>query len=426
MPNFNIKLKPSIFNKRYLPFLYDQTRTQIFFGGSSSGKSVFIAQRCVMDVLSQKRNYLIVRNVGDTNRVSTFNEISKLIYAWDIAKLFNINKSNLEITCKNDYQIIFKGLDDVAKIKSITPKKGVITDIWAEEATETYEDGVRQLRKRLRGTSKVKKRLTLSFNPILKTHWIFKTYFGSFFDSDVFKKTDNSFILKTTYKDNQFLEPDDIAELEDETDPYWHDVYTLGNWGVLGSIIFTNWTVEDLTEKRKTFDRFKNGLDFGFTNDPTALTRSHYDRKRKTIYITDELYETGLTNPEIADKIKPLVGKEYVVCDSAEPKSIEELTRCKVSALAAEKGKDSVLFGIQWLQQQKIVVDKSCQNHINELQLYQWKKNKEGEVLNEPIDKNNHLIDALRYGYENERDEWIAYQSAKKSRGSLFQKKGCW
>ena len=310
------------------------------------------------------------------------------------------------ITCKTGYQILFKGLDDVEKIKSITPIKGVLTDIWVEEATETSLDDIRQLKKRLRGLSGVLKRLSLSFNPIYKNHWLFKEFFTYFDESKpVYRDGEKLVILKTTYKDNRFLEQDDIDELENETDEYWHNVYTLGNWGTLGDVIFKNWEIQDISEEqKKTFDNFRNGLDFGYANDPAAFGRSHYDKKHKIIYILEEVYETGLTNSELANRIRPIVGKERVVCDSSEPKSIKELKMEGIPAVSAKKGKDSVNYGIQWLQQQHIIIDKSCQNAINEFQLYQWKKDRLGVAVSppKPIDKDNHFIDQLRYAFEED------------------------
>ncbi len=401
--NVNIEISPSVFNPVYRPFLEAVHRIQIFFGGSSSGKSVFLAQRCVFDLLRGGRNYLIIRNIGNTLRHSVFNEIYKVLIAWNVLPLFSVNKSEMTITCQNGYQAIFKGLDDPEKIKSITPAKGVITDIWIEEATETIQDGVRQLERRLRGKSRVRKRLTLSFNPILLTHWINRRFFsGVFGDDDKVFDDGKLLILRTTYLDNEFLEEDDRAVLEDETDPYWRDVYTLGKWGILGDLIFTNWETADLSGMREAFDKFRNGLDFGFTNDPTACIRSHYNKGRKIIYVTDEVYERGLTNPEIAEEIKPIVGKETVVCDSAEPKSIKELKSYGIRAVPAKKGKDSVRHGIQFLKQCRIVIDKRCQNTINEFQTYQWRKDKDGNALNEPVDRDNHAIDAIRYAYEDE------------------------
>ncbi len=249
MTEIEIEISSEIFNPAYRPYRKAPHRTQIFFGGSSSGKSVFLAQRAIYDVLNG-RNYLIVRNTANTIRSSTFNEIRKVIGDWGLTSVFSINKSEMTITADNRAQILFKGLDDAEKIKSVTPESGVMTDIWVEEATECAEDDIKQLEKRLRGKSKFPKRLTLSFNPILKTHWIFKKYFAGFYDGDTIRQTDDLLILKPTYKDNRFLEPDDIAALENETDPYWREVYTLGNWGILGDVIFTNWRVEDLPDRK--------------------------------------------------------------------------------------------------------------------------------------------------------------------------------
>src|SRR5690606_27492679 len=128
-----------------------EQRTQVFFGGASSGKSVFLAQRCVVDLLNGGRNYLVCRAVGRTIRRSVFNEIIKIIGGWGLSELFTVNKSEMIITCSNGYQIMFAGLDDVEKLKSMIPARGVITDIWVEEATETDRDSLKQLYKRQRG-----------------------------------------------------------------------------------------------------------------------------------------------------------------------------------------------------------------------------------------------------------------------------------
>lgn len=394
-------------NDAYIDHLDNQSRVQIFYGGSSSGKSVFLAQRAVIDVLGGQRNYLVCRAVGRTIRKSVYNEINKAIASAGLRDLFTANKSDGVITCANGCQILFAGLDDTEKIKSITPERGVITDIWVEEATETEPNDIKQLEKRQRGGDEgVTKRLTLSFNPIYKSHWIYTQYFSRLAwadDQTVYTSPDLS-ILKTTYKDNQFLTAQDRAGLEGEEDEYYREVYTLGNWGVLGDVIFKNWRVEDLSGMTAQFTNHRNGLDFGFASDPAAMPVTHYDKARKIIYIYDELYERGLTNDALAPEIKSRIGSQYVVCDSAEPKSIAELNILGVNALAAKKGKDSVTFGIQWLKQQTIVIDTRCVNARNEFSVYQWKKDKDGNSLKIPIGKNDHLIDGLRYAYEDEFD----------------------
>jgi len=394
-------------NDIYLPYLNDTARVQIFYGGSASGKSVFLAQRPVIDITNGGRNYLIVRQIGRTIRGSVSQELQKVITASEMNGAFQTNKTDGTITCiATGNQIIFSGLDDVEKLKSITPAKGAITDIWAEEATETSKDSIKQLLKRQRGGDKnTPKRLTLSFNPILQSHWIYKEYFEGIGWADgqrEYRDGNRLAILKTTYKDNRYLTPDDVKDLENETDEYYHSVYTLGNWGVLGDVIFTNWRVEDLSGMQDQFTNRRNGLDFGFSSDPAAVIVSHYDTKKKTIYVYKELYETGLTNDILAERIKELAPNDRIVADSAEPKSIQELNNHGVYARGAAKGKDSVNFGIDWLKQQTIIIDKSCINLQNELSQYHWKKDAGGNSLKKPVDKNNHLVDALRYAYEEE------------------------
>lgn len=411
MTEYRIQIDPAVFNAVYLPHLDNLARTQIFYGGSGSGKSVFLAQRCVFDVMQGKRNYLVCRQVARTIRKSVFNEVKKVISDFSVKHLFNINQTDLVITCKNGCQILFAGLDDPEKIKSITPEKGVITDVWIEEATETERNTVKDLYKRQRGGSDdTAKRMIMSFNPILQSHWIYEEYFSGigWADKQTEHKGNDLTILKTWYIHNRFLTPEDVRDLENETDSYFYNVYTLGNWGVLGNVIFTNWTVEDLSELCDQFVNRRVGLDFGYSSDPAALITSHYDRAKKVIYIFDELYETGLTNDVLAGEVKSKINEDYVTCDSSEPKSIAELNRYGVNARGASKGKDSVIHGIQWLQQQKIVIDVGCINTRNEFQQYKWKEDAGGYAMPVPVDKNNHLIDALRYAYEADmEDAWL-------------------
>jgi phage terminase large subunit len=351
------------------------------------------------------RNYLVCRQVGKTVGKSVAQEIQKVITDWNVAFKFTINKTDNTITCSNKYQCIFAGLDDTEKLKSITPAFGVITDVWIEEATETEIGSIKQLEKRLRGGSEdVVKRMTFSFNPIMQSHWIYQTYFSgiSLADNQKLFRNDELLILKTTYKDNRFLTRQDIKRLENEKDSYYYQVYTLGEWGVLGNVIFTNWRVEDLSDRLDQFTNHRNGLDFGFSSDPAAMWVSHYDRAHNTIYVYDELYERGLTNDQLAIEIKNRIGDQYVVCDSAEPKSIQELRNYGVNAIGAKKGKDSVNFGIQWMQQQTIVIDTKCVNAKNEISMAHWKQDKDGNALRIPSEKNNHLIDAARYAHEED------------------------
>ena len=374
---------------------------QIFFGGSSSGKSFFLTDKIVIDNL-QGCNWLCCRNVARTIRNSIFNEITKSISNMGVKKYYSINKSDMVITCKlNNKQILFCGLDDVEKVKSITPMDGVLERIFIEEATEVKREAYLQLKKRLRGRTQHSKHIFMAFNPILKTHWIYKDFFGQWEDNKTVYEDEDKLIVKTTYKDNIFLTSDDRKLLEDETDPYFYNVYSLGNWGVLGNVIFKNWSVADLSDRISTFDNIRCAIDFGW-NDPTAMLKLHLDNKRKRIYIIDEVYQQHMTDEMLLSTAREFFGRNYVTCDSADPKTIDFLAVNGIMAVPAMKGADSIIRGIRWLQGYEIIIDVRCQNFKNEIEQLHWEEDKYGNVLERPASGNDHLAnDCLRYACES-------------------------
>lgn len=395
--NINVKENPA-----YIPYLNKPQFLQIFFGGSSSGKSFFISDKIVLDNVSGC-NWLCCRNVGNTIKRSIFNEVTKSISSMGLKDYYSINKSDMIITCKlNEKQILFCGLDDPEKVKSITPVNGVLERIFIEEATEIRRDAYLQLKKRLRGRSKHSKHILMAFNPILKSHWIYTEFFGGWQDDKTVYEDEDKLIVKTTYKDNMFLTADDRKLLENETDPYFYNVYTLGNWGILGNVIFKNWRVEDLSDQMRGFDKILCGTDFGYSSDPNALIKLHIDKARKKIYVFDEWYQAGMSDDELAKVSKEFFGGQYVACDSAEPKTIDYLAMNGVKAFPVVKGADSINRGIRWLQGYEIIIHKGCQNFKNEIEQYHWQEDKYGNAMAKPVDANNHLIDALRYACENE------------------------
>ena len=229
--NVNIKISKKVFNDVYLPYLDNDDRYIVFYGGGSSGKSYYIAQRWIYKLIHPTRcNLLVTRQTGDTNRRSTFPLLKQVISNWNLSKHFKINESDMRIKCLlTGNEVAFAGLDDVEKIKSITFENGELTHIWCEEATEMQEADVNQLKVRLRG-GKTKKQIVLSFNPINIQHWIKK----HFIDSKL------ATVCFSTYKDNKFLTDDDRKALEDlkHIDEYTYEVYCLGKWGILGKTVF--------------------------------------------------------------------------------------------------------------------------------------------------------------------------------------------
>jgi len=382
----NINISKKIFNNIYLSYLENETRFEIFYGGAGSGKSRFVFQRNLLRHLKPlKRKTLIIRKVGRTSRHSTFAETTGLISEWDVNKLFKINKSDMEITCMNGNKMIFSGLDDVEKLKSISG----ITDIIIEEATEISEDDLNQLNLRLRGKTEVKQQITMMFNPISALHWIKKRFFDL--------RSEDVTILKTTYKDNKFLNQDYIKQIENlkTQDPVYYEIYALGNWGVLGNLVYTNYEVFDFDCER-FFNNSYAGLDWGF-NDPSAYIKvAYYDSE---LWVWDEYYRSGLTNSELMNELES-EKKQRITADSSEPARIKEFKQNGFKINEAIKGKDSIKFGIDFIRRHKINIHTKCSNFLKEIQGYSYRKDKDGNVLEEPVDFNNHLMDALRYALE--------------------------
>ena len=227
-----VNIPKRAFNAAYLPLLEDEAhRYLVMYGGAGSGKSVFAAQRLVVRMMSKKLcNVLVVRKVGDTNRTSTFALLRQIISRWGLSSIFDV--TDLRIVCKvTGNECIFKGLDDPEKIKSVTFAKGELTDIWIEEASEITEEDFNQLDIRLRGKG-IHGQITLTFNPVNILHWLKRRFFDN--------KDDRAVTIKTTYKDNDHLDDDYRRTLEGykDTDPYYYQVYCLGQWGVIGKTIF--------------------------------------------------------------------------------------------------------------------------------------------------------------------------------------------
>lgn len=399
MANTSIKISKKIFNNVYLPYLQDYNRRfETYYGGAGSGKSVFVTQKLIYKYLKYPgRKCLVIRKIGNTLRDSCFALFKEILASWQIYEDCKINKTDLTIGLPNGSSFLFKGMDDPERIKSIAN----IDDIWVEETTEIDDFSFDQLTLRLR-SKKPYNQVFASFNPVSKDNWVYKRWFAD--DSDY--NRNKTLVLHTTYKDNKFLPQsyiDNLLEME-KTNPVYYRIYALGEFATLDKLIYTNWEIKDfdcreiIKENPKKIAVF--GLDWGFTNDPNAFTASIVDTKSKEIWIFDEFVIKGLTNDEIAAKIIEMgYRKEKIICDSAEPKSIEELKRLGIyRATPSVKGRDSILNGIQLLQQYKIYVHSNCIGTQEELRNYTWKKDRITNMyINTPIDKYNHLLDSLRY-----------------------------
>lgn len=392
MPQINLQLDRRLFNAAYYPYLTDYSkRYNVYYGGAASGKSHFVAQKLTYKLLTHRRKLLVIRKVGRTLKDSVFQLFTDILSQWKLMSYCTINRSTLSISLPNGSIILFKGLDDGEKIKSITG----ITDIWCEEATELAYDEYTQLDLRLRARTG-NLQMYCTFNPVSKANWVYNHWF-------VGQQPLNTFILHTTYRDNKFLPQQYIDALQamEKTNPTYYRIYALGEFCSLDKLIYPNWR-QSLPNETPSGTLIV-GLDFGYVNDPSALIVAYADVESKKIFVVDEVYKTGMLNDEIANLIKyKNLQKEIIIADSAEQKSIDEIKRLGIPRIRpAVKGQGSILQGIQRLQQFEIIVSPQCQNTIVELQNYSWQKDKSsGEYTNQPIDTFNHALDALRYAIQ--------------------------
>jgi phage terminase large subunit len=385
-----------------------ETRVNAFYGGAGSGKSYFVMQKIVLKALDSQRKVLIVRKVGATLKESVWSLTLELIHTGGLAPTVKqINKSDLTIEFLNGSVLLFKGLDDSEKIKSING----ITDIVIEEATEITLDDFTQLNLRLR-SKKPNNQIHLMFNPVSKANWVYKYFFET--------KADNCVIVQTTYRDNPHLPKEYVNSLHalENKNPAYYKIYVRGEFATLDKLVFPVIHKRIISEDELTDAWFWVGMDFGYTNDPTAITWGYYNPVQNDLYITGEYDKIGMTNDVIAETLVSLgLGKEKIVADSAEPKSITELRNLGIKRIIASvKGADSVKNGIDRMQRCNIIIDERCTKTIEEFENYTWQKDKKtGEYINQPVDSYNHHIDSIRYGIQTvinkKRGKTAEYQS---------------
>lgn len=346
-------------------------------------------------------NLLVVRKSYSTLEQSTYKELKWAVNRLGVEDFWVFRKNPLEaIYVPTGQRIYFRGLDDPLKVTSITVDVGHLCWAWIEEAYEiTRESDFDMLDESIRGALPPGyfKQMTLTFNPWNERHWIKKRFFDAEEDSDILAMT-------TNYLCNEWLDENDLKVFErmKKHNPRRYQVAGLGNWGISDGLVYENWSEVDfeLSDVQHLTSAF--GLDFGYTNDPSALFVGFLDKEKKRLYVWDEMYSTGLSNRDIHDEIvRKGYRKERIIADSAEPKSIDELRSMGLSVKGAKKGRDSVNNGIQWIQELEIIIHPRCVNFLTEISNYAWDKDKFGKALNRPIDDFNHLMDAMRYGLEN-------------------------
>lgn len=391
--------------KGYKTFWNFKGRYRVVKGGRGSKKSTTTAQSIIYNMMKYPlANTLVIRQVFNTHKDSTYAQLKWATHNLEVSHLWHFSKSPLEATyLPSGTKILFRGLDDSMSITSITVEKGYLCYVWMEESYQIKsEDDFNKVDMSIRGEipKGYYKQITLTLNPWNSKHWIKRRFF------DV--KDEDILAITTTYKCNEWLGEEDIKLFEKMkvNNPKRYLIEGEGQWGVSDGLVYQNWIESEFNIEDLKGNGYQTvfGLDFGYINDPSAFIASIIDKENEIIYIYDEHYQKGMSNKMIADMIKYKgYSKEIITADSAEPKSIDELRSLGVRRIqAAAKGKDSILNGIQFIQNFKIVVNPKCENTIIELSNYIWDK-KDERTINKPIDDYNHLLDALRYSLERIR-----------------------
>ena len=397
---------PQIIGKGYATYWNYKGRYRVVKGGRGSKKSTTTALWIIYKMMQYPlANTLVIRRIFNTHKDSTYTQLKWASNVLGVSHLWKFSKSPLEATyIPTGQKILFRGLDDPMSITSITVEHGHLCWCWFEEAFQVMnEDDFNKVDMSIRGElpKGYFKQITLSFNPWSEKHWLKKRFF------DV--KDEDVLAITTNYTCNEFLGEDDkkLFEKMKINNPRRYNIEGLGNWGIAEGLVYSNFeeldfNVENIKKRPNVKSAF--GLDFGYTNDPTAFIASLIDLDNMEIFIFDEHYQKAMSNKDIANMIKYKgYSKERIIGESSEPKLIYYIKSQYIYRLkGARKGKDSILNGIQYIQDFKIYVHPKCENTLIELSNYVW-DTKEGNVINKPIDDYNHLMDALRYSLEDIR-----------------------
>lgn len=375
-----------------------------FRGGRGSLKSSFISIELVQGIMRFPDSHAVVfRKFGCDLRTSVYNQVLWAIDVLGVNGYFKATVSPMEITyLPTGQKIIFAGLDDPRKKKSQKMPFGYFRFAWFEEL-EQY-DGMEEIRSVVQSYMRGGDSFAYfySYNPPqTRSNWV---------NAEAEKEVHNRNVHTTTYLTAPrdwlgkefFIEAEILKNVNEMA--YRHEY--LGEITGTGGTIFANVRNQLIPDSQiKEFNNLRKGIDWGFAVDPFAYANWHYDKTRRTIYIFDEIYKVGLLNDEAIDLVKKRnIGRDPITADSAEPKSIAEFRQAGINIRGAVKGKDSVRYGIKWLQKlHSIVIDKKrCPNAWKEFSLYEFERMKNGEFKSSYPDKDNHIIDLTRYGHEQD------------------------
>lgn len=390
----------------YNRFFHSKNFYRVVKGSRGSKKSKNTALCFIHDILKYPwANLLVVRRYSNTNKQSTYTDLKWAANRLKVKHLFKFNESLPEITVKKTGQkILFRGLDDPLKITSISVDEGILCWVWIEEAYQIENSNkFDTLIESIRGSvcdENFYKQITLTFNPWSERHWLK----CEFFDEETKRK--DVFSDTTTFRCNEWLDEQDRNRYLDlyRTNPRRAKVVCDGDWGITEGLVFDNWDVVDfdIRSKIKEVGRTAAGMDFGYTNDPTTFPISAVDLENKELWVYGELYEYAMLTKEIFERIKEAdMLDSLIIADCAENRLIAELRMMGANKIRPSiKGPRTVNQGIQFMKGFKIHIHPSCERTIEEFSSYCYQRDKEGNWINDPVDLNNHIIDAIRYSLE--------------------------
>lgn len=392
---------PDIIGKGYGKFWKFKGRYAVCKGSRASKKSKTAALKIIYNMMKyDKANTLVVRKTYRTLKDSCWTDLKWAAKRLGVENLWDFKLSPLEaIYIPTGQRILFRGLDDPFKVTSITVEYGYLCWGWLEEAYEIRsETDFDTLDESIRGElpAPLWKQWNITFNPWNEHHWLKKRFFDAKNDSDILA-------LTTNYTCNEWLDEADFRLFEKmkKNNPRRYQVAGLGNWGIVDGLVYERWREDDFTLDEIVNCESVCGIDFGYTNDPAAVFIGFIDLEGEKLYVWDEIYKKGLSNRRLYEEIEELhYQKKSFTADCAEPKSIDELKGYGLKVKQSLKGKDSILHGIQFIQDFEIIVHPRCVNFITEIENYTWDEDKFGNKINRPIDDFNHLMDAMRYAVE--------------------------
>ncbi|WP_414555496.1 PBSX family phage terminase large subunit [Bacillus swezeyi] len=402
-------------NPRFRDFLFDWSQKFYFLvGGYGSSKSYHVALKLILKLLQEKRTALVVREVYDTHRDSTFSLLEEIITDLGLDHKIRCVSSPMQIRFPNGSKIIFKGMDKPAKLKSINN----VSIVWVEECSEVKYDGFKELLGRLRHPT-LKLHMILSTNPVSKGNWSYKHFFkdevNQFFaldDEELYKKKtfikNNTYYHHSTADDNLFLPESYIEQLEElkTHDPDLYRIARKGRFGVNGKLVLPQFEVmehEKVMNAIRAIDRpiLKNGMDFGFVDSYNALVRMAIDHNQKILYIYWQYYKNDTTDDKTAEDLKDLK-RVLIKADSAEPKTIRFFRQQGFRMKAAKKFQGSRLQYTKKVKRfKKIICSDECPDVIRELKDLTFAVDKDGNIIEDEFNIDPHTFSAIWYGLDD-------------------------